>query len=658
MSPARNGGAFFDSNAHCQHPQRIAFNELAGWRVKVSSSSSPFRAAPSHFGCPHRFGRPILVASQGILMTIKLRLAFLILLASAVHSPAAHPQAPYAGVTSGLWEAKRRFGPDVRGVLSIARDPAGWRADVGGVRAPVRVIGDTVSFDLPNHGGSLIAYLSADRSTISGHWIQPATVGSGTEYASPIVLKRDASGRWTGNVVPLEDTMTMYLLIRRRADGTLGAFLRNPERNLGRQLRVDRIETADSTVRMIGKWNGNGPERTLATGVLNDDGFSLFLAGRGGTFDFRKLADSEYTDFYPRGRPTGSYSYNPPPALSDGWDTGALAAAGLAQDTIENFMRAMVSLPMDSLSSQQIHAVLIARHGKLVLEEYFHGESAGHAHDTRSAAKSITSTLAGAAIHAKKGVTLGSPVYAIMNGGKFPDTIQPRKRQITLEHLLSMSSGIDCDDGDDKSPGNESAIIDQSEEPDYYRLILRLGTIREPGEKAVYCSINPHLAGGVLKKASGKSLPDLFSELVARPLGIDTYYLPLTPTRDVYMGGGVRLTARSFAKFGQMYLDSGVWKGKRILDASYVKKAGTPRYAMSGIHYGLAWWVIDYPFRGGTVEGYFAGGNGGQIVLVIPKLDMVVTIYGANYQSAETFVAQRQYVPRFILPAVVRAPSN
>jgi CubicO group peptidase (beta-lactamase class C family) len=585
-------------------------------------------------------------------MNIKPRMTALLVLASTVHSVPANAQTSGPVVTAGLWEAERRFGPDVRGRLSIVQDSGGWRAEVAGVRAQARVSGDTVSFTLPNKGGSLIAYLSKDRSTISGHWIQPVTVTSGNEYASPIVLKRDGSGRWTGNVVPLDDTMTMYLLIRKRADGTLGAFLRNPERNLGRQLRVDRIETTDSAVRMIGKWNGNGAEKVLGSGMLNEDGFSLFLPGRGGTFDFRKVSDDQYSDFYPRGRPTGSYSYSAPAALGDGWNTGTLADVGLSQDTIANFMRAMINLPMDSLGSQQLHAVLIARHGNLVLEEYFHGESADHAHDTRSAAKSITSTLAGAAIHAKRGVTLASPVYAIMNGGNFPDTIQARKRRITLEHLLSMSSGIDCDDGDDKSPGNESTLLDQAEEPDYYRYILRLGTIREPGEKAVYCSINPHLAGGVLKNASGRSLPDLFSELVARPLRISNYYLPLTPTRDAYMGGGVRLTARSFAKFGQLYLDSGAWKGKRILDASYVKKAGAPGYEMSGIHYGLGWWVIDYPFRGEIVQGYFAGGNGGQIVLVIPKLDMVVTFYSANYQDAATFIPQRRYVPQFILPAV------
>jgi len=585
-------------------------------------------------------------------MTFRPRLATLVLLASTVHLPRAHAQTSNPGVTEGLWEAKRRFGPDVRGPLSIVQGVGGWRAEVAGVQSPVRVSGDTVSFTLSNHGGSLIAYLSRDRTTISGHWIQPGIVSSGNEFASPITLKRDGSGRWTGNVVPLDDEMTMYLLIRKRPDGTLGAFLRNPERNLGRQRRVDRIETTGSEVRIIGKWNGNGAERELGSGVLNDDGFSLFLSGRGGTFDFRKISDLEYSDFYPRGRPSGSYSYNPPPALGDGWETGTLSEVGLSQDTISNFMRTMINLPMDSLSSQQIHAVLIARHGKLVLEEYFHGENRDRAHDTRSAAKVITSTLAGAAIHSKKSVTLASPVYAIMNGGKFPDATEPRKRRITLEHLLSMSSGIDCDDSDSNSPGNESAVIDQVDEPDYYRLILRLATIREPGEKAVYCSINPHLAGGVLKNASGSSLPDLFSELIARPLGIDKYYLPLTPTRDVYMGGGVRLTARSFAKIGQMYLDSGVWKGKRILDASYVKKAGMPRYAMSGIHYGLAWWVVDYQFRGETIQGYFAGGNGGQVAMVIPKFDMVVTIYGANYQDPATFIPQRQYIPRFILAAV------
>ncbi|MEP6619975.1 MAG: hypothetical protein ABJE47_11695, partial [bacterium] len=79
---------------------------------------------------------------------------------------------------------------------------------------------------------------------------------------------------------------------------------------------------------------------------------------------------------------------------------------------------------------------------------------------------------------------------------------------------------------------------------------------------------------------------------------------------------------------------------------------GVPRYEMSGIHYGLLWWVIDYPWRGRTIRAYFAGGNGGQVTMVVPDVDMVVTVFGANYADAGTYVPQRRYVPQYILPAV------
>src|SRR4051812_24632105 len=141
-------------------------------------------------------------------------------------------QEPAARLSEGLWEAKRRFGPDIRGTLTVLQTRDGWRAEIAGVQTTFRLRGDTVAFDLPNHGGALIAYLSKDGATITGHWIQPATVVNGNEFASPVLLRRGASGRWTVAVTPFDDTMTMYLVVRKRPDGTLGAFLRNPERNL------------------------------------------------------------------------------------------------------------------------------------------------------------------------------------------------------------------------------------------------------------------------------------------------------------------------------------------------------------------------------------------------------------------------------------------
>ena len=577
--------------------------------------------------------------------------------APAPSSPSgAHQDQPQAADSSsvpaeGLWEAKLKFGPDVRGRLLLFLKGPAPRAEIAGYTGPVSIAGDTVSFALPNGAGSFSGRLSRDRSSILGHWVQPPIASSGNPYASPLRLVAARAVGYVATVEPLEDAMTLYLRVRRQPDGSLSTFIRNPERNLGRQLRAERLERRGNEVRLMGRRNGAGPELVLAQGAVTGEGFSLHFDGRG-TFGFRRVGDEEFSDFYPRGRPTAPYTYHQPPTLADGWRTGSPESVGLSRDSLAGFVRMLINQSMDSLSAIQVHAVLVARHGRLVLEEYFHGEHRDRPHDTRSAAKSITATLAGAAIHAGAPLSLSSPIYAIMNDGRFPADLEPRKRRITLEHFLSMSGGIDCDDSDPDSPGYEPRMLDQQEEPDYYRFTLRLATVREPGTKAVYCSVQPNLVGGALKQATGRTLPDLFQDLIAAPLGMRRYYLNLSPTGDPYMGGGVRLSAREFAKFGQLYLDGGVWRGRRILDRSFVQRATTPRFEMSGIRYGLLWWVMEYPFRGDTLQAYFAAGNGGQLVMVIPRLDMVVTTLAANYADPVALELQRRYVPSYIMPAV------
>src|SRR2546426_2823927 len=127
-----------------------------------------------------------------------------------------------------------------------------------------------------------------------------------------------------------------------------------------------------------------------------------------------------------------------------------------------------------------------------------------------------------------------------MNGGRFPADLEPRKRALTLEHLLTMSSGLDCDDGDPKSPGSEDAVAEQTEEPDWWKLTLGLKMIREPGERAVYCSVNPNLIGGVMQKAAGRPLPEVVHQLLPEALGIPRYWNNLTPPGDADLGGGLR----------------------------------------------------------------------------------------------------------------------
>ena len=578
----------------------------------------------------------------------------ILLLTSGVSAPQQSP--PDSSDTAelvGLWEARKRFGPDLRGPLALYRVAGEWRGEIAGRVAPARLQGDTLSFELPGGEGGFRGHFTGKQRRIEGHWIQARTVTNGTPYASPVTLTPSAGGIWRGEADPLDDAFTFYLKIDRRSDGSFGAFLRNPERNLGRFIRVDRIERQGETVRLFSRGRPDAPAREIATGTYRDGALTVGFPSRGGTYDFQRVPVDSLSDFYPRGRPSVPYQYFPPQPTRDGWPTGTLEQVGISRDSMQRFIQMIIDTRMDSLSVPEIHGVLIARHGRLVLEEYFHGEHRDKPHDTRSASKSLASVLIGSGIHAGVPLAASSSVYQVMNGGKLPSNLDARKRALTLEHLLTMSSGLDCDDTNPESPGNEDRMTDQTEQPDWYRLILDLRNIRDPGELSVYCSINPHLAGGMLARAAGRPLPELFHHFMARPLGIDRYYLSLTPLGGAYMGGGARLLPRDFMKLGQLLLNEGTWQGKRILSREWSRRSISSLYDLRNLKYGYLWWVIEYPYRDHTVRAFFAGGNGGQIVMGVPELDLVIAFYGGNYNDpAISFIPQREYVPRYILPAV------
>jgi CubicO group peptidase (beta-lactamase class C family) len=557
----------------------------------------------------------------------------------------------------GLWEAKRRFGPDLRGTLLVRQRGDRWQAEIAGRVVQAQMTGDLVSFDLGEGRGKFQGKFDARRTKITGLWVQQRALQSGTPYALPLTLARSGRDNWRGQVIPLDDAFTFYLMVKARDDGSVGAFLRNPERNLGwTQYRVDRIEREGQAVKLFAADKGTEKGRLVAEGTY-DAGreiLSFYFQNRGGTYDFRRVAIGETSDFYPRGRPTVPYAYQPPPQLDDGWQTASLEDVGISRAGIEKFIQMIIDTPIDSVNSQEDHAVLIARHGKLVLEEYFHGENREKPHDTRSASKSVASDLTGAAIHAGVPIKTSDFVYQVMNDGVFPTDLEPHKRALTLEHLLTMSSGFDCDDNNPQTPGFEDNMWEQTEQPDFYKWTLALKIIRQPGAKAVYCSANSNLTGGVVARAARQSPQILFQKLLAEPLQIARYYLPLSPAGDYTMTGGARFPPREFMKLGQLHLNGGTWNGRRIFTPEWSRRATSPLYYLDAYKqsYGYLWWVVEYPYRDRNVRAFFAGGNGGQIVMVIPELDLVMAFYAGNYNDAGGRTAQRTYVPKYILPTI------
>ena len=532
---------------------------------------------------------------------------------------------------SGLWSATQRFGPDIRGPLIIHRTADGWRADIAGFSVPARMNGQTFAFDLPDAKGALR----------DGFWIQP------DGFATPVDLVRDGANRWRGAVVPLENRLTFYLPITRQPDGAYRTYLRNPERNVGVFIRARTIEVTGKSITLIGPPGRGRPDTTLVEGRYEDGVITLPL--RGATFDFTRVSDSDLSPFYPRGNPPERYHYTPPLQLDDGWPIAPVESVGISRAAIERVVQMLADMPMDSLSTVQIHSLLIARHGKLAVEEYFHGYHRDQPHDTRSASKSWTATLIGAAMQAGVPLRLDTPVYRTMLD-TVPADLDPRKRAMTLEHLLTMTAGFNCDP-DDTTSGDEDVMEDRGVQ-DWYGYTLSVPLISAPGEKIFYCSTEPNLAGGVLAKVAHESQLSLFERLLGHPLRLRNYALFLR-SGEVYGGGGHRMVPRDFAKLAQLMLNGGRWNGKQIVSAEWVRRSTAAlRDLWPGQQYGYLWNSVVYDVAGRKIRAFFAGGNGGQISMAIPDLDLVIAFTGGNYSDAATFRAQRTFVPEYLLPAV------
>lgn len=548
----------------------------------------------------------------------------------------------------GLWAAYKRFGPEISGPLRI--NAALKRAEIGAYAVDVTRQDASIRFELPDERGSFIGYLDGD--AITGHWIQPPPMQIGQNMASPVTLRQLSGGVWQGSVSPRPSEYTFYLPVSLGEDGELNTYLRNPDRNLGLFANLKRIERDGSDLSFVGSYGRSDEEQEITTGAFDaqNDVLSMQLPPwRGGVYEFNRVADETHSAFHARPTDADAWRYMPPSALDDGWETSTLSDVGIDASVIQKMIDDEIVTRDDSIHSHRVHGVLIARHGKLVLEEYFHGFNRDMPHDTRSASKSVVSMLVGAASEAGFEISANTPVFDTLDG--LSEDRDPRKQAMTLGHLLTMSSGFYCDDNDSDAPGNENTLQEQSEQPDWYRYTLDLPMAQAPGKNAIYCSANSNLIGAVVSKTTNMSLARLVFDLIAKPLDIKQYYLGLQPTGEAYFGGGAQWLPRDFMKIGQVMLNGGTWNGRRILSESWVAESTAEQVKIGDRPYGYQWWRAEYPYGDGTVQAFFAAGNGGQIVMGVPELDLTIAFYGGNYSDAVSYRAQNVLIPEYILKA-------
>lgn len=213
---------------------------------------------------------------------------------------------------------------------------------------------------------------------------------------------------------------------------------------------------------------------------------------------------------------------------------------------------------------------------------------------------------------------------------------------MTLQDLLTMTSGIQWDETtvDYTNPANSCARMEASK--DWVQFVLDQPMAAEPGKTFVYSSGVTELFSEILRKATGKHADTYAAEQLFAPLGISRFYWKKTPTGHPDMEGGLYLTPRDLAKLGDLYAKDGVWEGKRILPEGWVaastRRHSDPTGEDASMKYGYQWWVL--PPKGNLEAAYAAIGYGGQLLVVVPSLDLIAVFTGWNIYDKPALSAE------------------
>jgi CubicO group peptidase (beta-lactamase class C family) len=397
-----------------------------------------------------------------------------------------------------------------------------------------------------------------------------------------------------------------------------------------------------------------GGDRFL-NGVGDTVPFSRDAAGRVTGFRERGTAFARLTDTVTRAtaaslvpRPPGAYTYRAPRDLGDGLAVGTLSGV-LGRGMAERIVAGVVDG-----TYADVDGVLVYQGGRLVMEEYFHGYGVDRPHQMRSASKSFVSALVGAAIDRGALAGEGEKVLARLPYGPLSayDNPDPRKAALTLGDLLTMRSGLACDDWDDGSPGNENRMYGSA---DWVKFTLGLPQLRDAGTEARYCTGGVHVAGRMVERATGKPLPVFAQEALFGPLGIAprsyrwNYALDSSNERTVAQ---LYLRPRDFLKLGVVYLDGGRWRGRRVLSESWVARSTARATRIGSRGYGYYWWHQPFTVGGRRVEVLNASGNGGQKLYILPEHGVVVAFTGSAY-NAPSETAPNAIMANVILPALL-----
>lgn len=334
---------------------------------------------------------------------------------------------------------------------------------------------------------------------------------------------------------------------------------------------------------------------------------------------------------------TTAAAYELPARLDDGWPVADAAALGWDTARLDR-----LSTTLTEESHAGITSVLIAQRGQLIYEAYANGGSRDQLNDMRSATKTVTALLVGAAADRGRLAGAQAKVYPWFRDKVRARGLDPRKAAMTLEDLLSMSSAWECDDENAFSSGNEERMY-VSEDWTAFALNLPIRGYapwqKRPSESPYgrafsYCTAGSFLLGAVVERATGQPLAQFAHDALEQPLGIGQAQWNRSSEGVGMGGGGTRYRTRDVAKLGELLRDAGRWQGRSVISSGWIAAMLTPRAVpRENTEYGYQTWRFRFPVRGHDEWVWAMSGNGGNYVFVAPQFDLVAVITSTSYNT-------------------------
>lgn len=323
-----------------------------------------------------------------------------------------------------------------------------------------------------------------------------------------------------------------------------------------------------------------------------------------------------------------NYQYRSPSPQNDGLETSTLISA--ATDTTK-----LYKLYDQLLNNEhKIHSTLLMVNDKLVLEEYFGDYGQDTTHDLRSATKQVISLLMGIALD--KGIIedIDDPISKYLKEPIPEKNKDPRKSEISIRHLLTMSTGLDCNDWDKKSAGQEDKVYRKK---DWLQFTLDLPMVEDPGSTAKYCSMGVVLAAEIIAQASGMPISEFADQYLFKPMGITQLEWGHTTKTKAVIPSAKRLymRPRDLAKIGLLVFNKGKWNSQQLISEEWIQISTSKQIALTNLDYGFLWWQIPFNTKNGMQKAITATGNGGQYIFILEELDMVAVFTGGAYNSEE-----------------------